>query len=71
MLGPAVRHRFMEAGHRQPDGGTPEGVAEPQEGGAISVHQEATVGTHLEEAVAIERVGARIREHLHIAFALM
>ena len=49
----------------------PEGVAEPQEGGAVGVGQEAAVGSPLEEAVAIERVGAGIRLHLHIAFTMM
>ena len=29
VLRPAIRHRFLEAGLGQPDGGTPEGVAEP------------------------------------------
>ena len=61
----------MEAGFRQPDGGAPECVANPQEGGAVRVDQEAAVGTDLEEAMEIERVGARIGEHLHIAFQIM
>jgi hypothetical protein len=61
----------MEAGLRQPGSGAPESIAEPQEGGTIRVDQGAVVGTHLEKAVAIERIGATIGEHLHIAFTVM
>ena len=70
MLRPPIRHRRMEAGLRQPHGSAPKRVANPQEGGAVGVGEEAAVGTHLEETVAIERIGAGIREHLHLAFAV-
>ena len=33
--------------------------------------EEAAIGTYLEKAVAIERVGALIWEHLHIAFTVV